>query len=335
MLRKELVTAVALALSASTAAAQDVEALLNTPAAEAGQQAAKQSREGGARRALQEYMDGERGRRPKGKGSGHSAIADPDMAAKWAEIRESMDLEAEDRLYFFVSFSMPDGLLRAYALDAAEAGGELVFRGIGEGMDINTFVQDYLLDVLRPGGMTAPVQIDPRLFDAYQVERVPTIVLARAPKHGICQEVTTRTGTLHGEEHDYDACAAEPEDRYWKLAGSVTTHHALERFQEAGAPSAASFIENLGTPGEPDEEGEDKADNRQAPIAEDDWEARARDLAERNAERLRERYADEDSRAVYNTPMGPAVGPPGQSTDHMTREFLEKQGVDLWSEDER
>src|SRR5690554_941107 len=56
-----------------------------------------------------------------------AGIADEDMAAEWQAVREDLGLESKDQLYIFVSFSMPDSLLRAYALDAARAGGILVF----------------------------------------------------------------------------------------------------------------------------------------------------------------------------------------------------------------
>jgi len=238
-----------------------------------------------------------------------SGIADPRLAAEWAALREALGLEPESRLYVFVSFSMPDSLLRAYALDAARAGGELVFRGIEQGTDIRSFIMDRLLEVLQPGGLTAPVQIDPRLFDAYSIEHVPTIVLAREPEEGICPRAVPRKAELAGREYAYDGCPSRPEGSYWKVSGSVTTLYALEAFRDQGAPFASPFIEALRSQG-----GQAMPEQRE--LTKSQWDSLAEELAERNAERLRERYQDSEL-DVYDTPWGPAVGPEGMPTEHL------------------
>lgn len=239
-------------------------------------------------------------------------IADPKMAAEWQALRESLDLGEQDRLYFFISFSMPESLIRGYALDAARAGGELVLRGVEPGMNLRDFTRERLLKVLRPGGMTAPIQIDPRLFDTYDIDTVPTIVLAKEDPMGVCQTAKRQIGEINGQQLEYQGCPkGNPED-YWKAEGSVTALYALEEFSKGGASNAEVYINALKG------EGAESA-NEQTGIASAQWETLTDELAERNAQRLRERYKGTD-REVYDTPMGPAVGPAGQNIDHLREE---------------
>ena len=239
-------------------------------------------------------------------------IADPAMAAGWQALRESLELGDQDRLYFFVSFSMPESLIRAYALDAARAGGELVLRGVEPGKNLRDFAMERVLEVLQPGGMTAPIQIDPRLFDAYAVEAVPSIVLAREDIRGVCLQPEARSGIYANRTFEYQACPEEDPDSYWKAQGSVTALYALEEFQKRGAPNADAYIAALRSEGA-------EASTEQAAISDAHWESVASELAERNAERLRERYSG-TAQEVYDTPLGPAVGPAGQEIDHLWEE---------------
>lgn len=239
-------------------------------------------------------------------------IADPKMAAEWEALRGSLGLGEQDRLYFFISFSMPESLIRGYALDAARAGGELVLRGVEPGMDLKQFTKERLLKVLRPGGMTAPIQIDPRLFDTYGVDSVPTIVLAKEDPMGVCHTAEARTGEINDKTFKYKACPEAEPDAFWKVEGSVTALYALEEFHDRGATNAEVYIDALKSEGA-------SSESEQPGIATGQWETLTDDLAERNAERLKKRY-DGSDREVYDTPMGPAVGPTGQNTDHLWEE---------------
>ena len=140
---------------------------------------------------------------------------------------------------------MPESLIRGYALDAARAGGELVLRGVEPGMTLRDFTMERLLKVLRPGGMTAPIQIDPRLFDTYDIETVPTIVLAKEDPMGVCQTAKRQIGEINGQKLEYQGCPkGDPED-YWKAEGSVTALYALEQFSKRGASNAEVYINAL------------------------------------------------------------------------------------------
>lgn len=173
-----------------------------------------------------------------------NGISDPTMAAAWEAIRDKLGIGERDHFYIFVSFSMPESLLRAYALDAAAAGGVLVFRGIEDGSDLQSFFANRLSKLVRPGAFVAPVQIDPRLFDTYGIERVPTMVLAREPEEGLCLTPVEKVNHVHGQAVSYLACPTR-EEGAWKIAGSVTSLYALEQFAELGAVEAEPFIAAL------------------------------------------------------------------------------------------
>lgn len=76
-------------------------------------------------------------------------------------------------LFVFISFSMPDEALLDLARDLGKAGGILVIRGIPD----NSFraLASRLL-VLKEQGLKTAIQINPKLFEEYDVTTVPTFV---------------------------------------------------------------------------------------------------------------------------------------------------------------
>lgn len=80
-----------------------------------------------------------------------------------------------------VSFSIPQVSLRALATDAARAGIPLVFRGlVNDSLDQTAAAMRRLLgrDQALAGASFA---IDPTLFERFQVDRVPTLILPLEP----------------------------------------------------------------------------------------------------------------------------------------------------------
>lgn len=207
-----------------------------------------------------------------------AGIADPQMAEEWEAVREGLGIASKNQLYIFASFSMPESLLRAYALDAARAGGILVFRGVTEGMDLHEFLATRLSLLVRPGLAATPIQIDPRLFDAYRIERVPTLVLAESqdgPTDNLCSAPEREYVEIDGTRVPYDRCPAQEDEAYWKLSGSVTALYALEQFEKHGAANAERFIKALR------EAGADSV-NEQAELSAERWETLAEQLIGRN-----------------------------------------------------
>jgi type-F conjugative transfer system pilin assembly protein TrbC len=118
------------------------------------------------------------------------------------------------QVLIFVSFSMPEASLIAYAKDVAKIGGRLVFQGLVD--DSFQATQQKFLKL----GIAA--DIDPTLFETFAVKRVPLIV--HAP---IVQ------GELQAQGAD-------------QLLGHVSLAHALEQFCQKGeVAGCAEYLKQL------------------------------------------------------------------------------------------
>jgi len=112
-----------------------------------------------------------------------------------------------EQLYYFISFSMSDSLIKNYLQEAAANKGILVLRGVSPGMNLRDFLLQKLLPLLQdpenPKAAYTSLEINPRLFSKYKITQVPTLVYVRDEKH------------------------------YWKVAGSVTGSWAMELFSRS------------------------------------------------------------------------------------------------------
>lgn len=160
--------------------------------------------------------------------------ADRDAALRLLGI----DPAADSALYYFVSFSMPKEMLRAYVLDAMWTGGTLVFKGIPPGRDLQRFVTEDLRDLVYGKGAHAALSLDPRLFDAFQVSMVPTVVLSSDRSDAVCGGGKA-SFKYKKETLSYKTCAPKDPSKYWKMSGAVTSYFALTEFKKAGAGAAA------------------------------------------------------------------------------------------------
>jgi len=135
----------------------------------------------------------------------------------------------EPRLIVFISLGMPEAALSRLVNQAARARAQLLLRGLSEGSLPRTAARIQQLIGTRP----VAVQIDPRAFDRYAIQRVPAFVL-------------TRTGTQD------TACSGEQcarSDDHVMAAGDVSLDYALGHFQgsaPAFAKDAGRFLARLG-----------------------------------------------------------------------------------------
>lgn len=122
------------------------------------------------------------------------------------------------QLYYFISFSLPDSLIKQYLHEAALNKGILVLRGISPGMSLHNFLLEKLLPLLKnpenPQARYANIEINPNLFIQYNITQVPTLVYSLVSYSG---EGERLKGTA-------------PENLYWKVAGSVSGAWAMEQF---------------------------------------------------------------------------------------------------------
>lgn len=132
------------------------------------------------------------------------------------------NIEGDGAIYVAVSFSMPPDVLRRLAADVHKAGGKLVIRGLVQGSFEKTLLA--ARQVFDDKAMNG-VAIDPQVFRAYKVDRVPTFIVAREPVTP-CQDGVDCTSAA--TSHD-------------KIAGNITTAEALLQISERGrqAPDIA------------------------------------------------------------------------------------------------
>lgn len=130
----------------------------------------------------------------------------------------------------FVSTSMPEQALKRIIADTSAAGGVVVFRGF-PGMSGKAFIAA-LSKVVEKDQQFASIGIDPRLFRAFDVTAVPTMVVSSSD-FTPCDGLTCKT-------------TPPPFDR---IEGNVTVRYALETFAGENGPGALvarTALANLG-----------------------------------------------------------------------------------------
>ncbi len=161
---------------------------------------------------------------------------------------------AQGRMYIFVSRSMPQSMLRAYAVDAFYLGAKLVVKGIRKGDTLKEYITESLETYNAVDDqLMAELEINPNMFDMFDVKVVPAVVWTN--RIGLddvgsgCQDVPEGAPveklSLMGPYDEYiqvdkPACAKLPESAYYKLSGALAMPYVLDRFQEAGLPKAAA-----------------------------------------------------------------------------------------------
>ncbi len=174
-------------------------------------------------------------------------IADASLAASRQKVLQFLGFKPQDadRLFYFVSFSMPKGMLRAYAEQALWDGGILVFKGPLPHVPLATFITKYLNGLAGMKGASATITIDPRLYDVFRITEVPTLVYSMVPENRVCRQVHLKKFQYDSRTWTYPVCnPVDPKD-YWKIEGAVTSEWALRQFKKAGAPGVSVYLRAL------------------------------------------------------------------------------------------
>ncbi|WP_341789768.1 type-F conjugative transfer system pilin assembly protein TrbC [Rickettsia endosymbiont of Polydrusus tereticollis] len=74
-----------------------------------------------------------------------------------------------NQIYIFLSFSMPDSALKSYYVAAERAGAKLVMRGLKNNSFLDTKAKADEIGI--------SFDIDPNLFEKYQITAVPAIIV--------------------------------------------------------------------------------------------------------------------------------------------------------------
>jgi conjugal transfer pilus assembly protein TrbC len=137
------------------------------------------------------------------------------------------------QLYYFISFSLPDSLIKQYLQEAALNKGILVLRGISPNTNVHDFLLEKLLPLLQdpenPKAAYANIEINPNLFVRYNITQVPTLVYSLEPN--------SPSSVLNYQ--------VAPKNLYWKVAGPVSGIWAIEQFATLYKSSAYVRAQNL------------------------------------------------------------------------------------------
>jgi conjugal transfer pilus assembly protein TrbC len=162
-------------------------------------------------------------------------------------ITKGSKLASKERIYLFVSSSVPIQTLRNYAADLDKLGDpniSMVMRGFVEGMKYMKPTLDFLAKVIAedPGcnvkeskcaAYDINFMIDPLLFRMYGIEVVPAIVYARN---------VSVADTAMSEGAEGNAKVGD----YYVLYGDVSLEHALELFySETRSKSMESLLKAI------------------------------------------------------------------------------------------
>lgn len=119
----------------------------------------------------------------------------PSLETSKCIISSNYSHDVDTPLYVFVSFSLSNEIWSQLSQELEKTGGTFVLRGLPD----NSF-EDFAAKIysLRKQGVNANIQVDPRLFQKFKIENVPSFV------------------TIHGEDYD-------------KISGNISLKGALER----------------------------------------------------------------------------------------------------------
>lgn len=102
--------------------------------------------------------------------------------------KEKANMPTDERVYIFISSSVPKETLKEYArtIDAVGLGRQIimVMRGCIGGCEKVKPTMNYIRDIITDGGvaeqgLSAQVWIDPLLFRRYRIDKAPTVVYAK------------------------------------------------------------------------------------------------------------------------------------------------------------
>ena len=119
--------------------------------------------------------------------------------------------QEDPRFFVFVSFSMNDAALKALSKDIQKIGGRMVLRGLID----NSFVKTQK----RLQDLNIECEIDPPLFDTFQIKHIPTFI--------------------HAQPLDREKGVAPLHDR---LKGNVSVSYVLETFSVLGQIKGADVL---------------------------------------------------------------------------------------------
>ena len=128
---------------------------------------------------------------------------------------------ADNRLLIFISSSMPKKTIINLMNQASSLGAVFVVRGLMNGSYVNTYRYFYNLK----GDSNVAIMLNPTLFNALQVDSVPTFA-------------------LYQSEQDLMKTACNVTPKYTKVSGEVSVHYALDELKRSTNADLAQIAAN-------------------------------------------------------------------------------------------
>lgn len=141
----------------------------------------------------------------------HMKGIDIQKLAQRYEQEVKVEVQQNNQIMVFVSFSMPIDSIKKAIQDVKKVDGVVVLRGF-----VNNNYMDTAKEIQKLGEQVGNIQVHPDAFKKYQVTSVPTVVLVEAQHEKI------------GD----DGCALP--DSYLSISGDVPLSYALEQFAKQG-----------------------------------------------------------------------------------------------------
>lgn len=155
------------------------------------------------------------------------------------EVTKKAFLAKDERIYIFISSSMPGATLTAYAASAAQLKDPniiMVMRGCVGGCNKFMPTANFIRGIVAPSEESqypVEVQIDPYLYHMYKVETVPSIIYAR--------NVTVQDKGSEGLQDNLKSIPTA-----LKVQGDVSLQYAIESFnRKAGNPRLAAMLAEM------------------------------------------------------------------------------------------
>lgn len=157
-------------------------------------------------------------------------------------------LAADERIYLFVSASIPEATLRAYVQDIDQLRDPniiIVLRGFIGGMKEFKPTMKFINDLLKKdrgcegsdcATYQATFEIDPNLYRRFKPTQVPALVYAR-------EVAVSGPGVSEGIDAKQSTTATNP---WWMIYGDASLSYLLSRVSDdTGSPVLAAFSDTL------------------------------------------------------------------------------------------
>lgn len=180
------------------------------------------------------------------EGVNRFGFSSDEMASLRVKTLEAFGIDRGVQGFIFVSRSMQDSLLRSYSLQAEKYGFQMIFKGPEKNStDIMGTMREWG-ELFHTKSSLMAIQMDPRLFDSFEVKAVPTIILTQQGSLDLCQDGPIENVTYGLKTLKLNKCAPVEDEFYCKISGPVSLDWAIKYMSSEGCVHASNFIDMVG-----------------------------------------------------------------------------------------